>query len=197
MNLDDIQNLLILIDQFKLVKRSVINAGQEKIENENDVEHSYELAVFAWFLAQKANEQGDDLNIEKVIKYALTHDLVEAYAGDTDAFDEDALETKHEREEQAFHMLKEKFSYFPEMIDAIHTYEQQEDKESVFVKSVDKIQPVLTNMRDNGRSWKINHPNLTFEKLTVTKESKIKNSFILDIWFLLKEEIKKRNYFGE
>ncbi len=188
MKLDDIQKLLTLTDQFKQIKRVVLNVGQDS--RENDAEHSYELAILCWFLVIEINKTGVNLNLEKVLTYALAHDLVEAYAGDTDAFDLEAVKSKHERESQAIEKLQTNFQYFPDMLITINNYENQVDPESIFVKSVDKIQPVLNNMRDNGKSWNLNHQTLTFENLCNLKESTIKDKNILDIWNIIKTEIQ-------
>ncbi len=192
MNLENIQKLLALIDQFKRVKRTTRNVGQEVFEN--DAEHSYELAVFCWFLANEINKIDASLDIEKIFKYALAHDLVEAYAGDTNSFDEEALATKDEREHLALKTIREEFMFFPELVSSIEQYENQADAESVFVKSVDKIQPMLASLREYGISGRKSNVRMTLDELSAFKESKIRNSDILEIWFLIKEDIKAKGY---
>jgi putative hydrolase of HD superfamily len=108
MNLENIQKLLSLVDQFKQVKRTINNAGQE--EKENDAEHSYELAILSWFLATHLEP---NLNLEKILLYSLVHDLVEAYAGDTNAFNQDDLATKELREHEALQTIQREFQFFP------------------------------------------------------------------------------------
>lgn len=193
MNLENIQSLLALIDQFKTIKRTILNVGQEV--RENDAEHSYELAMLCWFLAAGINrEQSESLNLERVFKYALAHDLVEAYAGDTNTFNKDEVSTKHEREHAAFEKIKIEFIFFPDMVEAIEHYELQNDSESVFVKSVDKIVPILANLREYGKSWKKFNQYLTLDELSEIKESKIKNDHVLKIWDSIKKEIQAKGY---
>lgn len=192
MTLEYIQKLLSLIDQFKRVKRTIRNVGQEI--HENDAEHSYELAVFCWFLANEVNKGDASLDTEKIFKYALAHDLVEAYAGDTNSFDEEALATKDDREHAAFEKIKEEFGFFPELALSIERYENQIDAESIFVRSVDKIQPMLASLREYGLSGKKSNVRMTLDELSAFKESKIKNNDILKIWFLIKEDIKAKGY---
>ena len=62
---------------------------------EKDVEHSYGLAMTCWFLHDKI---APGLDIAKILKYALSHDIVELHAGDTYVFDKEAVATKSERE---------------------------------------------------------------------------------------------------
>src|SRR3989344_2250729 len=70
---------------------------------ENDVEHSYQLAMVAWYLIDRHKLR---LNKEKVFMYALAHDLVEVYAGDTFTFDKKGNDTKHDREKKALEKIK-------------------------------------------------------------------------------------------
>lgn len=192
MNLDNIQKLLGLVDQFKIVKRNIYNAGTT--EKENDAEHSYELAILSWFLALEARKNDIHLDFEKVIKYALAHDLVEAYAGDTDAFDQNSIATKNDREHKALERIKDEFHFFPELSDSIIAYENQSDPESIFVKSLDKIQPVLSNIRGKGLSWKQLHSELALEDLVELKERTIKDKTIYSLWLNIKNILETTDY---
>lgn len=120
---------------------------------ENDVEHSYQLAMLAWYIAS-SRDLGMDT--DRIIRYALVHDLVEVYAGDTYVFskDEDHLASKEEREREAFERLKREFPEFSQLHDAIAGYEEKKDKESRFVYALDKIQPVINYYLDGGRSYR-------------------------------------------
>src|SRR5690554_5236769 len=88
---------IVTIDQLKDITRQSITIGSRR--NENDAEHSWHLAVMAILLSEYAEEQNIDLL--KVIKMVLIHDLVEIYAGDTYCYDEKANEDKAEREQEA------------------------------------------------------------------------------------------------
>ena len=85
---------------------------------ENDMEHSYQLVMLAWYLMDAYKL---DLDSNLVMRYCLVHDLVEVYAGDTYTFtqDVDHLSSKVEREEKALLLIKEKFQEFPEMTEYI------------------------------------------------------------------------------
>jgi putative hydrolase of HD superfamily len=73
-----------------------------KYIQENDTEHSYNLAMTAWYLAAYFPE----LDKNKLIRYALVHDLVEIHAGDTFAFgDAKHIASKSEREAAALNQL--------------------------------------------------------------------------------------------
>ncbi len=57
-------------------------SGIVQHEQSNLAEHHYLVAMIAWQLARNANAQGATLNVEKVLEYALVHDLGELFGGD-------------------------------------------------------------------------------------------------------------------
>ncbi|MBU2542487.1 HD domain-containing protein [Patescibacteria group bacterium] len=104
---------------------------------ENDAEHSFQLALVCWATNKQYNL---DLNDELLLKLALIHDLVEVYAGDTDAFgDKKDLDSKKEREEKALRKIKEEHPDFSEMSEVIERYERKKDVEAQLVFVLDKI----------------------------------------------------------
>lgn len=192
MELDKIQKLLGFIDQFRAVYRTTYSAGKPGRDphRENDAEHTYELIMLVWFLALQYNNKNEkNLDLNRVVMYAIVHDLVEVFAGDTHAFDVEASNTKEVREQASLLKIKQEFSFFPEMFTLIECYEEQNDEESVFVKSVDKILPPLNNLRDNCLSWRSSKKGLTFEQVCEVKEKKIKDPAILSIWYQIKKVV--------
>lgn len=156
-----------LLHKFRAIERRVLVRDSER--SENDVEHSYSLAMLAWFLNDTCKL---GLNEEKLFKYALAHDLVEIHAGDTFFYaDSDLIQTKQEREEEAAHKLKEEYSEFSDLHKFIEGYEKKEDEESRFIYALDKIEPILNIYLDGGRTWR--KDNVTLEMLTSAKASKV------------------------
>jgi putative hydrolase of HD superfamily len=144
-----------LTRQFRRVERKVILADNKRAEN--DAEHSFQLAITAWFIAS-TNKLS--LNAELVLKYALAHDLVEAYAGDTPSAVHPSYEaerqTKKAREEEALKRIRAEFPEFADLFKIIEKYEERSDEESRFVYALDKIMPVLNIYIDKGYSWSVN-----------------------------------------
>ena len=68
-----------LLAAFSQVERMNHRKHADAFVPENDTEHSYNLAMTAWYLAKWFPE----LNRDLLIRYALVHDLVEVHAGDT------------------------------------------------------------------------------------------------------------------
>ena len=192
MELAEMQKLLSLVDRFEKVERLVYRTGESR--RENDAEHTYSLMMSAWFFVSRANNDDKKLDLEKVLLYIMVHDLVEAYAGDTDSLSSQGLTGKDEREHQALIELTQDMNFFPELPKLIVSYEAQSDAESVFVKSLDKLMPVFKNLRDNGRSFKDFHGDVDFDSWVTFKETKIKDRDVFQLWLQAKDETEKRGF---
>lgn len=144
---------LLEIDKLKTIFRrtSLIHADRF----ENDAEHSWHLALTAMVLAEYANEA---VNLGKVIRMVLVHDLVEIDAGDTYCYDVEGARDKVQREEKAADRI---FGLLPpeqsrELRQLWEEFELGETPEARFAGAVDRFQPVLFNLRTAGRSWEEN-----------------------------------------
>lgn len=137
---------------------------------ENDVEHSYSLAMLAWYIAE--TEQLN-LDTDLIVKYALVHDLVEAYAGDTYIFDKDnnRHKNKNHRELESAEKLKSQFPEFETLHNLIKRYEVRNDAESKFVYALDKLHPMINIRLDNGRTWQ--KMGVTLQMLVDAKKQKV------------------------
>lgn len=183
-----------LLDEFRAVERVLRVTGQDRWEN--DTEHSYNLAMMAWYIVSstKAN-----LDTDKVIRYALVHDFLEVYAGDTYIYTEDQahLDSKHEREAAAIVKLRETLTEFPDLHESIEAYETRNDAESRFVYALDKIEPVLHMYLDGGRTWK--EMNIGFERVYSSKKEKVALSPEIKAYFdelMLLLKSKEKELFG-
>ena len=74
---------LLEIDKLKSVFRQTILLDKARMEN--DAEHSWHFATMAIILYEYVDNS--KVNLFRVLKMALVHDLVEIYAGDTYAYD--------------------------------------------------------------------------------------------------------------
>lgn len=128
--------IINLAAKFASVQRTV---GYRTGHLENDAEHSYQLALVCW----SANEQYKlGLRDELILKFALVHDLVEVYAGDTDALGHaQDIASKKEKEEHALKLLKLNFIEFKDLLETIERYEKKEDVEAQLVYILDKFIP--------------------------------------------------------
>nr|MBQ4318655.1 HD domain-containing protein [Clostridia bacterium] len=141
---------IIELDKMKAVYRQTILV--DKSREETDAEHSWHIAVMAMLLREYASPEVD---IDRVIRMTLVHDLIEIYAGDTFAYDDGGNSTKEERERQAADKL---FA----MIDADQAaefralweeFDAMETPDSMFAAAVDRLQPLINNHMTNGHTW--------------------------------------------
>ena len=141
----------IVIDEMKnIFRRNLIIDGSRR---ENDAEHSWNLAMLAMLFEEYSTEK---VNIEKVLKIALVHDLIEVYAGDTFAYDVKGNEDKLQREIESANKL---FGILdPEQGAEIRAlwdeFEAKETPESKYANAIDRIQPLINNYMTNGHTWK-------------------------------------------
>ncbi len=138
------------IDKMKQIMRRNLLVDGSRCEN--DAEHSWHFAVLAMLLEEYAAEKVD---ICKVIKIALVHDLVEVYAGDTYAYDEKGNEDKAQRElesaDKLFGMLEGEQGR--EIRALWEEFEAKETPESRYANAIDRINPLINNYLTNGKTW--------------------------------------------
>jgi 5'-deoxynucleotidase YfbR-like HD superfamily hydrolase len=142
---------LLEIDELKgVLRRTVI---LDRSRQENSAEHSWHLAMMAVVLAEHATEEGIDL--ARVLKMVLVHDVVEIDAGDTYAYDEEGMKDKAEREERAAERL---FGLLPadqgaELRGLWDEFEARQSAEARFANALDRLQPILLNYHTEGLAW--------------------------------------------
>ncbi|MEP0915449.1 HD domain-containing protein [Leptolyngbya sp. DQ-M1] len=151
---------IVEIDKLKHVLRQTLL--MDKSRRENDAEHSWHLAMMAIVLAEYADPQVDLL---RVLKMVLIHDLVEIDAGDTFCYDTIALQDQAEREEKAadrlFGMLPENLG--EELRSLWEEFEAKETLDAQFAAALDRLQPLLHNYYTEGGTWR--KAGVTVEKV--------------------------------
>lgn len=141
---------MLEIDKMKNLYRQTYVLHEDR--KENDAEHSWHLAILAFLLAEYAN---NDIDVTKVMKMVLIHDIVEIDAGDTYCYDDKGYTTKAEREENAARRI---FGILPddqrrEFYGIWREFEDSRTNESRFAAVLDRIQPLMLNYTKNGISW--------------------------------------------
>lgn len=134
--------------------KSVLRATKlcDGSRHENSGEHSWHIALYAMVLAEHAARPVD---VDRVIKMLLIHDLVEIDAGDTpihgnhDAAAQEAVEQI--AADRIFALLPpEQAKSFRALWDE---FEAAQTDDAIFAKSIDRVQPVISNLATGGRSW--------------------------------------------
>lgn len=141
---------ILELDKMKNLYRQTYVLHENR--KENDAEHSWHIAVMAILLSEYANS---DIDIPKVIKMLLLHDVVEIDARDTYCYDDEGNATKAEREEKAAQRI---FGLLPddqsrESYDLWREFEDSMTSEARFAAVLDRLQPLLLNYSRNGTSW--------------------------------------------
>lgn len=175
---------IVEIDKAKKIFRQNVVIGTTR--NENDAEHSWHLAVMAMLLSEYQNEK--DIDLLKVIKLVLIHDLVEIYAGDTFCYDEKANEDKEEREQKSARKI---FSLLPEdqgseFTELWNEFEQRETAEARFSACLDRLQPLILNYNTQGHTWQ--KPGVNSSKVLKRNEPLKENT--PELWEYVKEAIE-------
>lgn len=80
----DILKFIIDVGKLKRKSRKGWTVLHKINDSESTADHSFRLAVLAWVLGREKK----DLNLEKLIKMALLHDLCEVYAPDETPYDQ-------------------------------------------------------------------------------------------------------------
>ena len=139
------------IDKMKKILRQTILTDYSR--QENDAEHSWHISVMAMVLAEYADESVD---ISRVIRMTLVHDLIEIYAGDTFAYDVAGNQDKKARENVAADRL---FAMLPadqgsEIRNLWEEFDRMESPDAIFAAALDRLQPLLHNFVTEGHTWK-------------------------------------------
>lgn len=144
-------DFLLEIDKAKSIFRQTYLADGTR--KENDAEHSWHIAIMAFTLQEYF---GDDIDVLKVIKMLLMHDIIEIYAGDTYCYDAVGYLDKAERELAS---AKKIYALLPEdqrdeYMALWREFEAEESPEAAFAVILDRIQPLLIHFAAEGKSWR-------------------------------------------
>jgi putative hydrolase of HD superfamily len=142
---------ILEIDRLKSVLRRTYLLGENR--HEDSAEHSWHVAVMALLLAEHANVP---IDVCRVVKMLLIHDIVEVDTGDTFAYDTAGQASRAERERRAAERL---FGMLPEdqgrELRALwEEFEAAQTADARFAAALDRLMPVLHNVHTAGRSWR-------------------------------------------
>ncbi len=142
---------IVEVDRLKEVFRQTILTQSRRAEN--SAEHSWHFALMVVVLAEHSNHQ--PLDVLRILKMVLIHDLVEIDAGDTFAYDVKNMADQHEREARAADRI---FGLLPadqarEFRALWDEFEAKQTPEAKFAAACDRFHPMLLNCRTQGHAW--------------------------------------------
>lgn len=141
-------------DRLKSVLRATTLVDGSRPENSG--EHSWHLALYAMVLADQA---GPDVDITRVIKMLILHDLVEIDVGDVPIHSANGLAHSSTSVQQAEAAAATRiFGLLPpdlgrEFRILWDEFEAAQTADAIFAKSLDRVQPVMANLQSGGGTW--------------------------------------------
>ena len=142
---------IVEVDKLKEIFRQTVLTQSRRAEN--SAEHSWHFALMIVVLAEHSNHQ--PLDVLRILKMVLIHDLVEIDAGDTFAYDTKNMADQHEREARAATRI---FGLLPtnqaaEFRALWDEFEERQTPEARFAAACDRFHPMLLNCRTGGHAW--------------------------------------------
>ncbi len=177
--------LVIELDKLKsILRRTRVKSAEGRLENSG--EHSWHVALMAILMEEHANAPVD---ICRVMKMLLIHDVVEIDAGDTFVYDTAASQEQAEIEIRAAERL---FGMLPsdqeqELLALWHEFEAAQTDDAKYAKALDRLIPMLLNYHNNGQSWK-EHGVSREQALTINKRIEFGS---VTLWDKAKELIEE------
>ncbi len=175
-------SFIVEIEKLKDVHRKTKPVGLERFEN--SAEHSWHVCLSALMLKDFASEP---VNIDRVIKMLLIHDLGEIYVGDTIIY---ASETEELKAKEA-KGIKRILSILPkgmgeELMELWYEFESGDTPDSRFAKAIDRVPPLLHNINGGGHSWQ--EHGVTKDQVFSLNQRIGKGSE--DLWFVIRSKLE-------
>lgn len=144
-------DFLVEMDRLKTILRTAL--VERGARRENDAEHSWHVALMASTLAEYSDRK---IDVDRVVRMLLVHDLVEIDAGDVMIYDEVARRAQHALElvaaERIFNLLPA--DQAAELRGLWDEFEALESAEALYAKALDRLQPLLLNYLNRGVVWR-------------------------------------------
>ena len=181
MGIESLLPFLKEADRLKSVTRQTLVHSGERVEN--SAEHAWHLALAVLIFRKVAPE---NLDVNKAIKMALLHDIVEIDAGDVFVYDDPG--SKEAKESLAIERLS---SLLPaetaaEVSGIWREFEMGESNEAKYVSALDRFLPLYSNYLNKGYSWK-NH-GITSDRVIAKNHPPIEQG-LAPLWEIAKKMI--------
>ena len=171
-------------DKLKSVLRGTSLCDNSRRENSG--EHSWHIALYALIPSEHAI---NPIDINRVIKMLLIHDLVEIDAGDAPIHGNHDPVEQAEKEQRAADRI---YNLLPqdqasELRALWDEFEASETNDAVFAKSLDRAQPIVSNLEAGGQSW-VDY-NVTLEQVNTRVGVKVQRGAPA-IWATIKTRVE-------
>lgn len=145
---EEFLEILHRANNLKINTRHNWTIGERK---ESVADHSWRLALMAMLLSKE--EEFQELDMNKVIRMCLIHDLGEAFTGDIPAFNKTEEDT--ETEEVLFHQWVQSFpeAQKKEWNALLEEMEELQTKEAKTYKALDKLEALIAHDEADIHTW--------------------------------------------
>lgn len=181
--IEKILRFIVEIEKLKDVHRKTRPVGLDRYENA--AEHSWHVCLSALMLKDHANER---IDIDRVIKMLLIHDLGEIDAGDMIIYASESEEQKQKEAQGIKRILK----LLPgdkcdEYMALWYEFEAGESADSKYARAIDRVPPLLHNLHGDGHSWREN--NVSRQKV-LSLNSRIEEGS-QQLWQVMKAKLEE------
>ncbi len=179
--IEEVLAFIVEIEKLKSVLRKTKPVGINRFEN--SAEHSWHVCLSALILKDYANEEVD---IDRVIRMLLIHDLGEIDVGDTIIYESETEQAEYDEEAGLCRIL----NLLPkhrtkEYLELWREFERGESPDAKYAKAIDRVPPLLHNLHGDGHSWR--KYNITPKKV-LSVNNCIENGSV-ELWRTLKGKI--------
>jgi len=181
--IEQVLDFMMEIEKLKDIHRKTRPVGLKRYEN--SAEHSWHVCISALMLKDYAN---DPINIDRVIKMLLIHDLGEIDAGDTIIYASETQENKDKEEAGVKRLLDMlPIGQGAQYLDLWREFELGESHDAKYAKAIDRVPPLLHNINDEGHTWQKH--NIPKEKVFDINSRIGKGS--TKLWEVIKTKLNK------
>lgn len=186
---DELNNHLPFLneaDGLKRIERATRLGDGSRAEN--SAEHSWHIMLYGWILAEHAYHE---IDLFRVLKMLLLHDIVEIDAGDTPIHGAQAPEAQAAQAANERAAAVRLFGLLP--VEQGHDFHQiwtefeaAQSADASFAKSIDRVQPVLLNLLNGGGSW------LDYDVSLAQVETRVGTKVLRgapDVWHHVRDQI--------
>lgn len=180
---------LVEIDKLKTVlRRSYLSADPDR--HENSAEHSWHVMVMAAVLQEHCPAS---IDINRVFKMLLIHDIVEIDAGDISVYKRQNSKAIAEKEKNAAGRI---FGLLPPdqrqgFLELWNEFEARSTADARFARAVDRLEPLIQNYYTQGKTWRLD--GITYDKVISINQKIVASSPVL--WefasSLIEDSVKK------
>jgi len=182
MNVKQLLQILHTTEHLKDVTRHAYTSGGR---HESVAEHSWRLCLMAFFL----RDEFPEVDMDKVIRMGLIHDLGEIFTGDIPTFLKTAADTQREDSLLDNWVATPPAPYAQEMAALYAEMNALETPEAKLYKALDKLEAVIQHNESDIATWSPNEYQLN---LTYATDTVAFSDYLVSLRAAIREETEEK-----